>query len=272
MMFKQASKFLLLLALACSLSPANVLAETSSPVLDRVIKSKELRIGMSGNQPPLNVRNRSGELIGYEVELSGGLASAIGVKPTIVTMPFGELLDALNSGKVDMVMSGVAITAERSVHTSFIGPYLISGKSILTKSKVLARASNQAAFNQADLKLAALKNSTSQLFIEKNAPKATLVNVDDYDEAVEKLRNGEIDALVADMPICNLTILRYPGEGLLTTKSPLSIEPIGIAVPRNDPAFAELIRNFVEAYEKVGVMTKLRKKWLEDDGWIAALP
>jgi ABC-type amino acid transport substrate-binding protein len=187
-------------------------------------------------------------------------------------MPFGKLLGALVDGKVDMVMSGMAITAERSARASFIGPYLMSGKSVLTKSAVLARASSSESFNKADLKLAALENSTSQKFVELVAPEATLVKVQDYDEAVDKILSGEIDALVADMPICLLTILRYPNEGFVTTRSPLSVEPIGIAVSRNDPAFSELIRNYVDAYEKMGVMTKLRKKWFEDDKWIASLP
>ncbi len=271
-MYKKLNKFFVLIAAVFSLSVSNTLADSASPVLDRVIETKELRIGMSGSQPPLNVKSRTGELIGYEVELAGGIASAIGAKLKIVTMPFGKLLGALNDGKVDMVMSGMAITAERSTQASFIGPYLMSGKSILTKSEVLARASSSESFNKADLKLAALENSTSQKFVELVAPEATLIKVQDYDEAVEKILSGEIDALVADMTICLLTILRYPNEGFVTTKSPLSVEPIGIAVPRNDPAFSELIRNYVDAYGKIGVLAKLRKKWFEDDKWIAALP
>lgn len=271
-MDKKLCKFFVMIVAVFSMSVPIALADSTSPVLDRVIETKELRIGMSGSQPPLNVRSRSGELIGFEVELAGGIASAIGATPKIITMPFGELLDALNAGKVDMVMSGMAITAERSARVSFIGPYLMSGKSILTKSAVLARASNSEAFNRADLKLAALENSTSQKFVEMVAPEATLVTVQDYDEAVEKILSGEIDALVADMPICLLTILRYPNEGFVTTRSPLSIEPIGIAVSRNDPAFSELIRNYLDAYGKMGIVAKLRKKWFEDDKWIAALP
>jgi polar amino acid transport system substrate-binding protein len=250
----------------------SALADSGSPVLDRVIENKELRIGMSGSQPPLNVKSRTGELIGFEVDLAQGISSALGAKAKIITMPFGDLLAALNDGKVDMVMSGMAITAERSTQASFIGPYLMSGKSILTKSDVLARASDSESFNRGDLKLAALANSTSQKFVEQVAPEATLVKVQDYNEAVEKLISGEIDALVADMPICLLTMLRYPNEGFVTTKTPLSVEPIGIAVPRNDPAFSELIRNYVNAYGKMGVMAKLRKKWFENDTWIAALP
>ena len=133
-----------------------------------------------------------------------------------------------------MVMSGMAITAQRSQSFSFVGPYMLSGKSILTKSSVLGAVDSAKALNDADLRLAALENSTSQDFIEKVMPNSKLVKVKDYDAAVQMLLDDKIDALVADMPICMLTILRNPDAGLTTLKEPFTFEPIGIAVPAND--------------------------------------
>jgi polar amino acid transport system substrate-binding protein len=244
----------------------------NSPVLDRVLQSGELRVGMSGNQPPFNVVSRGGSMIGIEVDLATVLAAAIGVELNIVNKPFGELLQALSAGEVDMVMSGVTITAERTREAAFVGPYVFSGKSILTKSAALAAAREAGEINRANLKLAALENSTSQMFIEQYLPEAQLILVKDYDEAVEMLRTDQISALVADMPICMLSLLRYPNEGLATLTQPLTVEPIGIAVPAGDPQFLNLMENYVEALEGAGVMELLRKKWLEDGSWIAALP
>ena len=51
-----------------------------SPVLDRIIKSETIRVGMSGNQPPFNAKGRDGSLIGLEVDLARALAGALGVK------------------------------------------------------------------------------------------------------------------------------------------------------------------------------------------------
>ena len=269
-MFKLFKKISLLGLLAAALVAPTALAQ--SPVLDRVIDFKVLKVGMSGNQPPMNTNSRSGQLIGYEVDLARALASAMGARLEIVTMPFGELLAALKDEKVDMVMSGMAITADRSRDVTFVGPYMMSGKSILTKSAMLSRATNSDEFNRADLKLAALDNSTSQTFVETAAPDATLVKVKDYDEGVDAVIKDEVDALVADMPICVLSVMRYPNAGLVTLKSPLSIEPFGIAVSKDDPAFANLVDNYLDTYGKMGVLAKLRKKWFEDKSWVAALP
>ena len=196
----------------------------------------------------------------------------MGARLEIVTMPFGDLLDALNKEKVDMVMSGVAITASRSRDVSFVGPYMMSGKSILTKDTLLARATQSADFNRADLKLAALENSTSEVFVQSAAPEATLVRVKDYDAAVDMVIAGEVDALVADMPIYILSVLRYPNAGLATLQSPLSIQAFGIAVRKDDRQFAQLVDNYLDTFGKMGMLNQLRKKWFEDKSWIAALP
>jgi polar amino acid transport system substrate-binding protein len=187
-------------------------------------------------------------------------------------MPFGDLLGALEKNKVDMVMSGMAITAPRTREVTFVGPYMMSGKSILTKSTLLARATESKEFNRAELKLAALENSTSELFIQEAAPDATLVRIKDYDAGVDMVIAGEIDALVADMPICVLSVLRYPNAGLATLQSPLSIEPFGIAVRKDDTQFANLVDNYLDTFGKMGMLNQLRKKWFEDKSWIAALP
>jgi ABC-type amino acid transport substrate-binding protein len=265
-------KISLLGLLALAIVAPGSFAATDSPVLDRVVDFKVLKVGMSGNQPPMNVNSRSGQLIGYEVDLARALAGAMGARLEIVTMPFGKLLKALDEDKVDMVMSGMGITAERTRTHTFVGPYMMSGKSILTKSALLSRIASADEFNRADLKLAALEGSTSQTFVESVASEATLVTVEDYDAAVDMVLADEVDALVADMPQCVLSVLRYPNAGLTTLKSPLSIEPFGIALSKKDPQFANLVDNYLDTYGKMGVLAKLRKKWFEDKSWIAALP
>ena len=141
-------------------------AEEGSPVIARIVKNGELRVGLSGNQPPLNFVSKSGDLMGFEVDLARGLAAMMGVEPKLVQKPFGELIGALEEGKVDLVMSGMTITPARNMRVAFIGPYLLSGKSILTKSSTLAQADESSDLDQPTLKLAALKGSTSEDFVK----------------------------------------------------------------------------------------------------------
>jgi ABC-type amino acid transport substrate-binding protein len=240
--------------------------------LQRVVDFKILKVGMSGNQPPMTMVNREGGLMGFDVDLAQAMADAMRVKLEIVSMPFGKLMSALEEDKIDMVMSGLSITPERTEEVSFVGPYMLSGKSILTKNSTLASFSSAKDFNQKNLKLAALSKSTSASFVKAVAPDAKLIELTSYDEGVAMIIDGKADAMVADMPLCVLSVARYPDANLVTLERPLTVEPIGIAVSKDDLQFFNLVDNFLEAYEKTGVLTQLRKKWFEDSSWIAALP
>lgn len=258
-----------LLALSTALSTQAFAGDT----LQRVNDFKVLKVGMSGNQPPMTMTNREGGLMGFDVDLATALAMAMNVKLEIKPMPFGELLGALEQNKIDMVISNVSITPERTERVSFVGPYMMSGMSLLTKkASAMGNITSTDDFNRSDLKLIALADSTHASFIKTAAPEATLVEFGSYDEGVAMLIDGKADAMVADMIQCILAVMRYPDAGLVTLEKPLTIEPIGIAVSRSDPQFFNLVDNFLRAYEKTGVLTQLRQKWFEDNSWVAALP
>ena len=240
--------------------------------LQRVIDFQTLRVGMSGNQPPMTMVNREGGLMGFDVDLAQALAMAMNVELEIKRMPFGELMGALEENKVDMVLSNLSITPERTERVSFVGPYMMSGKSILTRSSAMGDLSSTEAFNREDIKILALQNSTHSSYVKAVAPEATLIEVSSYDEGVDMLKNDKADLMVADMTQCILAVLRFPDAGLTTLDKPLTVEPIGIAVSKDDPQFFNLVDNYLSTYEKTGVLTQLRKKWFEESAWIAAMP
>jgi polar amino acid transport system substrate-binding protein len=243
----------------------------SGEVLDRIVERGEIRVGMTGAQPPLNVKNKTGEMIGFEVDMVNALAASMGVKPKLVVKPFGELLPALLSGEVDMIVSGMTATLERNTKVAFVGPYIITGKSILTKSTTLARADETADVNMEDVKLAALKGSTSQEFVEELMPKAKLTPTADYASAVKMLLEDKVDAVVADMEICQISMLRHPNAELAISE-PLTIEPIGVALPPNDPLLVNLVENYLGALDALGLLDELNKKWFEDGSWLLQIP
>jgi polar amino acid transport system substrate-binding protein len=237
-------------------------------VLAAIVKKGEIRIGMTGNQPPFSMKSKTGELMGYEVDLAKALSTNMGVKLKLVEMPFSELMEALKSGKIDAIMSGMTITPERNLNVLFAGPYTISGKSILTKSnKVAAFNADQ---NAADkkYKIVSLKGSTSEEFVKNIMSKNEIITVDNYNDGVNMVINDQADAMVADKPICIISIMKYPGKDLVTTEQPLTIEPIGMALPPGDPQFLNLVTNYLSTLQLSGTLPALEKKWFNDGSWM----
>jgi len=239
----------------------------SQKVLSSIIKKGEIRIGMTGTQPPFTMKSKNGELIGYEVDLAKALAKNMGVKLKLVEMPFADLLGALKAGKVDAVMSGMTMTPERNLEVLFAGPYILSGKSILTKSKLINEIS-AAGNTEKKYKIVTLKGSTSVEFVKNYMPKQELILVDNYNAGVEMVINDKADAMVADKPICIVTIMKNQGKDLVTSEKPLTIEPIGMALPSDDPQFLNLVENYISSLQLSGTLPLLEQTWFQDGAWM----
>jgi polar amino acid transport system substrate-binding protein len=251
---------------------ADAVAADNAPVLSRIVESGTFKVGMSGTQPPFSVVSKSGALIGYEVDLATILADAMGVEVEFVQKPFGELLPALQKGEIDAIMSGMTMTPKRNLKAAFVGPYIVSGKSILTKSATLAALEEAEDIDRSTITIAALKGSTSERFVQKVLEKTTYVAVDDYDAGVQMVIAGKADAMVADFPICALSQMRFPEAGLVSLAEPMTIEPIGIALAPGDSLLVNMVTNYLGALEGIGLLDALEKKWFEDGGWLIQLP
>jgi len=242
-----------------------------APVLDRILAKKELVVGTAADMPPLNMTLKDGKIVGMEVDIATLMANSIGVKLTLKPMSFNDLLPALEAGQVDLILSGMTMTPLRNTQVAFAGPYFPSGKSVLIKKENVASLQSIEMMNNPDVTLAALKGSTSQRFVEHFAPKANLVLTDDYDQAVAMVLDGRVRAMVADFPICNVSVYRYQDKGLTTLKNPLNYEPLGIALSPNDPLFLNWVQNFVTYLISSGELGLLRQKWFEDASWVPQL-
>jgi polar amino acid transport system substrate-binding protein len=259
-------------AFALVLTLAFAGAATAGPVLDRIQKKGELVVGMSGDQPPLNVTTRDGRIIGLEADIASRLASDMGVKLRLATIPFAELLPALAEGKIDLILSGMTMTAKRNQRTAFAGPYYVTGKAFLTKQKTIASLKDANGIDAPEYTVAVLKGSTSQLYVEKVLPRARLVATANYDEALDLVLQDKAQVMVADYHFCAFAAFRYKEKGLTTVDAPFTFDPIGAAMPDGDPLLVNLVQNFLSTLNGSGDLRKMTERWFKDGSWLKALP
>ena len=269
---------LIALLLALTLVPGCVTTKgegtPAQPVttLDRIAQSGQLVVGTAGSMPPMNMTTKGGDVIGLEPDMANQMAAAMGVRAVFKTMPFAELLPALEAGKVDMVLSSMTITGKRNMKVAFVGPYFISGKTFLTTEKWAAAAKEPEEVNSPSTKLTALRGSTSQVFVEKVFPKATLLLAKDYGESVAMVLQGKADAMIADYPICLLSVIRNPDYNLISVVPPFTYEPIGIAIQKDDTLLTNWLENFLGTMAGSGDLKELQEKWFKGGDWINKLP
>jgi polar amino acid transport system substrate-binding protein len=257
---------------ACEHMQGTGVGQAPGSQLSRIVSRGELVIGTAASMPPLNMTTTDGEIIGMEADIAGYMAEAMGVKLRLEVLSFSELLPALEAGKVDMILSGMTITPTRNMKVAFVGPYFTSGKAFLTKMDTIASAKKPSDVDRPEITLAALKGSTSQYFVEKAMPKVKLITTKGYDEAVQMVIEGKVDAMIADYPICLVSVLQYPDQGLVSVITPLTYEPLGIAMPANDSHLINWAKNFLGILQGTGTLETLRQKWFQDQSWLKKLP
>jgi polar amino acid transport system substrate-binding protein len=262
---------LFIMALTLLLAVVFVGHSLAGTTMDRILERGELLVGTTANQPPLTAKSKEGEIIGLDADLARLIALNMGVQVKFVTMPFAELLPALQAGKVDMILSSMSMIPGRNLKVAFIGPYFVSGKGILTKTKTIAALQEPAGLNNPSFRVAALSNSTSQKMVEENAPKAKLVTAKSYDEAMELLLGDKVDVMVADYPFCALTAYRYRDKGLTAGQARLTYEPLGIAMPE-DALLMNWVQNFLIMLNGSGELKRISEYWMNDGSWVKMLP
>lgn len=254
---------LLLAALVAALAGAAQAGEIMKGILER----GEVRVGTTPDNPPLSLRSKDDKLMGYDIDLAALLAEALGVKLRLVPMPHPELLPALSQGKLDLVISGLTITPQRNARYMFVGPYLISGQSLLARLETAHRLTTPSDFNQPEVIIAAAKDTTSLAAVRDLMPQAQILEVDDQELGLKAVLENKAHVLVAEHAFCVVAILRFGEQGLSLLDKPFTFEPLGIALGE-DAHLANWLENFLLTLRGTGRQELLNQRWFKDAGWL----
>ena len=136
-------------------SMAEALVRKPRPQGDRTI-----RVGITNNIFPY-IYIKDGNLTGMEVDVMEHFCNSAGIVPEYVAQEFTTLIPALNSGKIDVILSHMRVTEERSKQVLFSAPYIDGGGALVCKSQVSVK-SEKAGFWQG------LKNSINRNLLKEN--------------------------------------------------------------------------------------------------------
>ena len=125
--------------------------------------------------------------------------------------------------------------------------------------------------DEPELRIAALRGSTSEEFARRSLSRAKLVLTPGLDQAVQKVVSGKVDALVADRETCFFAVLRYPDRGLIASPATFTLEPMGIAVALDQPQLTNLLRSYFTALSETGALEKTKAIWFKDPSWVKDL-
>ncbi|ABV38364.1 extracellular solute-binding protein, family 3 [Shewanella sediminis HAW-EB3] len=186
-----------------SLGLAGVLMLTGCGKSDDV-----LVVGTNASFPPFEyVGGVSGdEIKGFDIDLARQIAKDAGKTLKVENMKFDSLIVALNAGKVDLIASGMTITAERQASVNFSDPYYEATQ------VVLVNRDNTSIKSVDDLKgkhIAVQLGSTGDIMAKSYSQEVTAFNTGF--EAIMELKNAKVDLVLFDSEPAASFLDKNPG-------------------------------------------------------------
>ena len=238
--------------------------------LEQVLRRGALRVGMS-TFVPWAMRNKTGRLIGFEIDLATRLARDMGVKVEFVPTKWDGIIPALLSGKFDVIIGGMGIRPDRNLKVNFSIPYDYTGMSMVAHKELAAGFNSLKDFNRPNVLLAARLGSTAVAAAKKFMPKAQLRMFDDESQAYQELLNGRVHAVVGSAPMPRFQALKYPERLFLPLKTNFTREPIGFALKKGDFDTLNYLNNWIRVVEAEGWLKERKSYWFETKDWESML-
>jgi polar amino acid transport system substrate-binding protein len=223
-----------------------------------------LKIGVAANREPLCFKDEKQQVSGHDAELARRIAVKLGRPIQFVDMKFSALIMALQSGKIDMIVTGMSSTPERKKSVDFSESYFDNAQVLLVKkSKSEISQTNQKLKSLEDLKtkkIGVLLGSVHDKYALNNFPKATILQYKNPSDLVLAVKSEKVQAAFYTHETL-LEILRKDNDLDFLAESIFKIQ-IGVGFNQNNDALRDQCNNFLKEIKSNGVYDDMKERWV----------
>lgn len=238
-----------------------VLVALALMVLTPLTVAETLRVGISADYEPLAFK-RDGELVGIEVDNAREVARILHRRLKLVEMHMGEFIPALQNGKIDVVMSGFSVTAERRQQVAFAEAYMHVGQMAIVRTADAVKFSDPRALSQDGVRIAVEPGTTGENYAVNHFGRALIQNFPDAERAFAALRSGVSDVYIHDAPTSWLLATSTADQDLFSLYRLMTREGLAWAVRMdNKPLLKQLNAVLLEMRES-GRLQEIQNAWI----------
>ena len=235
---------------------------SKAPRLEQIRERGTLRVGYGKDSLPFAFMNHEARLVGFDIEMAHNLAKVLGVSLEFIQTERKEMAQKLNEGVCDIVMSGIAMTADRAEVMSLSPPYMDNTLAFLVRDHRRNQFTSRKIIDKLDsLKIAVPNVPYYVSFLRRYLSKASIVPINSPREFF-KAEEGTFDALVFSAEAGSAWTLIYPQYSVsVPHPEPLKI-PMIYLTPLQEPEMAQFVSAWVELKKKDGTIDLFFKRWI----------
>lgn len=241
-------------------------ALSSESVIETIKQNGVLKVGMS-TFVPWAMRDKEGELIGFEIDVATELAKDMGVEIEFIPTAWDGIIPSLLAGKFDVIVGGMTITPERNLTVNFTAPYAHSSLGVMANKELAEGLSWPDDYNSSDVTFVCRRGATPCTYIAETFPKATLRQFDDQAQTTQEVMNGNAHVLMGSQPLPAFMI--YDNPDVLISPTDERIDPgnEAFAVRKGDPDALNYFSNWILLKKSSGWLEERHSYWFGGRPW-----
>jgi polar amino acid transport system substrate-binding protein len=224
---------------------------------DEILKKGVVRVAVPLDVPPFGSQNQNREPEGFDVDLANMVAKALGVKLELQQVTAANRIPFLLTDKVDIVISVMGLTPERSKQIMFTAPYADTQLAVFGPKSIAVKS----AAELGTYKVAAAKGTTQELGLSAMNPKAVLMRTEDDATAAAAYLSGQADLIATNSLIVPDLVKRNPTKEF-ELKFTIRRSPAHMGVRMGEHNLARWLDGFIFFNTMNGELDKLHRKWL----------
>ncbi len=241
-------------------------ALASESVIETIKQRGVIRVGMA-TFVPWAMRDKNGDLIGFEIDVAKKLAADMEVEVEFVPTAWDGIIPALLAGKFDVIIGGMSITPSRNLTVNFTSSYANSSLGAMASKKLAEGKVWPADYNTSDVTFVCRRGATPCTYIQDRFPKATLRQFDDQGQTVQEVLNGNAHVMLSSQPLPAFTIFENPDVVFAATNEKIEPNSEAFAVRKGDIDALNFFNNWILLNRTSGWLDGRHQYWFGGRPW-----
>lgn len=226
-----------------------------------------LKIGVSATREPFSFVNADGRVSGHDGELARLIAVGLNRPIEFLDMKFMALIPALQSGKIDLIITGMVATEERAKSVSFSSPYFDNKQVMIVRKGAQSETHDEKTKlvdvdDLKDKRLGVLLGSTHEAWVLKNLPGAEVSQYQAVADVAVAIKSNKVDAGLFDSE--PLKELMSQDDTLEKLGSPLFSFDCGVGFSKQSTELRDECNRFLAEIRSDGTYEEMVSRWMND--------
>ena len=231
-------------------------------------EGEALRVAVSATREPFSFVDAAGRVTGHDGELARIIGARLQRPVQFLDMKFMALIPALQSGKADLIITGMTATDERRKTVDFSQPYYANAQVMIVRKAPASDAPPRDGAqlrSDADLhdkRIGVLVGSAQDTYVTKTFPQATVLQYRTPADMALAVRTGKVDAALYDSDPLQELLRRDSTLGLLD--GPVFSFLVGAGFNKDRADLREQFNRFLAQIRREGVYDDMVRRWVRE--------